>query len=431
MTSATIEMKGAAETAEREGAHRILYLTFDGVMDPLGRSQILSYLLGLTQRGYTFTLVSLESPTNLADLDRVRRTEETLRQSSIEWIHLPYHSGGVKAVQKNLRSMTRAASKAVRGRRHSLAHARTIVPAMVAYWLCLRYRLPHLFDTRAYWIEEKRDEGTWFTNRRVFSVAKWLERRIYRSAAGVVTLTGVMAEDLRSGILADKPDLPIAVIPTCADFDHFNPQAAQPAAIPAELHEYLKTKLVIGMIGAINASYCIEEALGLFRFLKAMRPDAHLLWVTRQTDRARALLRDSGIEEGDYSLVSSGYEEMPEWMRCMQWGFLLLNETFAKRASMPTKLAEMLACGVRPIQYGCNREVTERVRTAGSGITLEDVSEASLRYGAQQIADKSIDPRDTLQARERAREWFALESGIERYDAFLRGVLAALKVHGR
>lgn len=35
-----------------------LFITYDGLTDPLGQSQILPYILGLRQRGYEFHVLS-------------------------------------------------------------------------------------------------------------------------------------------------------------------------------------------------------------------------------------------------------------------------------------------------------------------------------------------------------------------------------------
>ena len=40
----------------------ILYLSYDGLTDPLGQSQILPYLAGLSEAGYTITIISFEKP---------------------------------------------------------------------------------------------------------------------------------------------------------------------------------------------------------------------------------------------------------------------------------------------------------------------------------------------------------------------------------
>ena len=39
---------------------RILYITYDGLLDPLGQNQILPYILGLNKNGYKFIILSFE-----------------------------------------------------------------------------------------------------------------------------------------------------------------------------------------------------------------------------------------------------------------------------------------------------------------------------------------------------------------------------------
>jgi len=40
----------------------VLYITYDGLTDPLGTSQILPYIAGLSKSGYRFTVISAEKP---------------------------------------------------------------------------------------------------------------------------------------------------------------------------------------------------------------------------------------------------------------------------------------------------------------------------------------------------------------------------------
>ena len=45
---------------------RALYISYDGMTDPLGRSQVLPYLQGLSERGHEITLLSCEKPARMA-----------------------------------------------------------------------------------------------------------------------------------------------------------------------------------------------------------------------------------------------------------------------------------------------------------------------------------------------------------------------------
>ncbi len=73
----------AARTTE------VLYLSYDGLTDQLGQSQILPYLCGLSARGFSITIVSFEKPERFAT---GRQEIETLCTSNgLRWVPLLYH----------------------------------------------------------------------------------------------------------------------------------------------------------------------------------------------------------------------------------------------------------------------------------------------------------------------------------------------------
>ena len=66
----------------KQASSKVLYITYDGLTDPLGQSQVLPYLFWLSKKGYHFTVLSFEkkerlkksihhnSPSNPATLPR-------------------------------------------------------------------------------------------------------------------------------------------------------------------------------------------------------------------------------------------------------------------------------------------------------------------------------------------------------------------------
>lgn len=124
----------------------------------------------------------------------------------------------------------------------------------------------------------------------------------------------------------------------------------------------------------------------------------------------------------------------------MDWGFLLLRPDAAKAASMPAKLAEFFAAGVRPIHYGCNDEVGAWVRRGASGLSLSSVDGRCLDEAAAYIAadgpppDAATPPGPrppadhvlaTLEAaRARTEAHFSIVSGATRYAQLFDAVLA-------
>src|SRR5829696_3081750 len=65
---------------------KVLYISYDGLTDPLGQSQILPYLTGLSKEGYEFTILSFEKKEKLkSEGDQIKKLTE---EANIRWIPL-------------------------------------------------------------------------------------------------------------------------------------------------------------------------------------------------------------------------------------------------------------------------------------------------------------------------------------------------------
>jgi hypothetical protein len=61
----------------------ILYISYDGMTDQLGQSQVLPYLCGLGKLGYTFTLLSCEKAEKYHQNKTV--IEKICAENNIDW----------------------------------------------------------------------------------------------------------------------------------------------------------------------------------------------------------------------------------------------------------------------------------------------------------------------------------------------------------
>jgi len=166
----------------------------------------------------------------------------------------------------------------------------------------------------------------------------------------------------------------------------------------------------------VNPSYKVAESLRLFRLLLEERPDAYLLCLTRQIEQLQVLVKAAGIPHNAYYITTSEYRDMPSWLSCLDWALLLLREDQAQRGAMPTKLAELLASGVRLVQFGGNSEISRRVLELESGIVLNSLSERDLKLAASFIARARISDLQIGLTRNRSRLYFGLESGLDKYQ---------------
>jgi glycosyltransferase involved in cell wall biosynthesis len=153
-------------------------------------------------------------------------------------------------------------------------------------------------------------------------------------------------------------------------------------------------------------------------------PTAKFVGLTAQVSELTGLADRLAIPRDRRFVTSVGHDDIHRWLPWIDFGLLLLVEpNAAKRSSMPTKLGEFLATGVSPVAYGCNTEMTDWVRRAGSGFVLEDLSEGSLERAADFVAEGGPPEEIMENARRIAEAHFSLDSGAARYDALFQRVL--------
>jgi hypothetical protein len=409
---------------------RILYVSFDSVLQPLVFSQVVRVVAALAKQGLRYHLLSVERPRDLEKADVKARVEDVLRSAGVPWTYVVAPSmGSARLALETLGRVVGRATLIARRERVGLIHARGYQSAMAARAVREVLRVPYLFDARGYWIEERAAPGEWFSSGLSYAAGKWTEQALFRGARAVVTLTELQALDVSSGMFGPRPAA-VQVIPTCADYEAFTLRASRPApptdgAVPEAIRRELSGKTVMGIVGSLNHTYFVSETLRLAKLAIAASPTTHLLVLSSQQSEYASALESAGVPRGRWTVAAAKHWEMPDWLQWIDWGMLLVPEIAANRAKMPTKLAEFFATGVRPMFFGCNSDVARWVERAGSGHVLAGVEEPALEAGARVIAG----PPAALAVLQRAREvtapHFSLTSGIARYARLLDGLGAS------
>jgi glycosyltransferase involved in cell wall biosynthesis len=385
----------------------VAYLSLDGVMDPLGESQVLRYIERMSSFGFRFTLISLERTENLRS-DRYRQFLKRMSDAEIDWHCTAYH-GGLRSTPANLTWMVERVVHVANN--DSVVWARGYLPAVAALVAERLVGTPYLFDTRGYWFDERRDAGGLFARELPFYGAKSLERLLFANASAVSGLTVHVLDDLRHGVMGKVPHVPMRCIPTCADYSLF-----ENAEIADELQHI--TGKIVGYVGSFNASYDYGASFKLAKQVTTRSPDSCFVVLTQQEEQARSLAQAYEIEPRQLVIRSVNHDEIPFWLKRIDFGLLFCRATFAKRASMPTKLAEFFAAGVRPVVVPLNDEMESWIERAGSGLVLADVGENELSRAVDWILGQQSSEELQL-ARERTRDHFDIEAATRAYSELL------------
>ena len=142
-------------------------------MEPLGQSQILPYLIGLANRGYSLTVLSFEKAALLEDEDRVGAQCKVLKEVGIQWSPRIYHRGSsVQDLALDILETSREVSRRSKKGQADLIHCRAHVPFMMAWHASVFHGKPILFDFRGFLAEEYVDAGLWKPNSLKFKLTK-------------------------------------------------------------------------------------------------------------------------------------------------------------------------------------------------------------------------------------------------------------------
>ncbi|MGH6658568.1 MAG: glycosyltransferase, partial [Sphingomicrobium sp.] len=261
-------------------ARRILFLSYDGMTDPLGRSQVLPYLTGLAALGHRFTLVSCEKPgRSPTEWQAVRLI---CADAGIEWRPLPYRKfPPILSTIIDLAAMRRLAGRLQATRSFDIVHCRSYLTALIGLWMKRRFGTRFLFDMRGFWVEERFERGIWPERNSLFRAVgrffKSRERQFLASADGIVCLTGAARHRLTGLAGGSEIAAPVAVIPCCVDLALFDP-AGGSARKSGRAALGLGTSVPVMLyLGTINGAYLFDDIFAAFRAYRTLRPGARFL----------------------------------------------------------------------------------------------------------------------------------------------------------
>jgi glycosyltransferase involved in cell wall biosynthesis len=404
---------------------RVLYLSYDGMTDPLGESQVIPYLEGLARYGHEIHLVSFEKQERYAKgRDRIARM---LAGCSIRWHPLSYTKRPpVLSTVWDVARLRRRALALHRRHGFDLVHCRSYIPAIAGLELKRRHGVRFLFDMRGFWPDEKVDAGAWRLDRplyrAVYRYFKRLEREALRDADGIVVLSEAGKREMagRGGMRSVRA--PTLVIPCSVDFSRFDiPPPQERGAMRVSLG-IPADALVLTYLGSLGTWYLLDEMLDLFLAVRSARPGTRFLFVT--PDDPRAVLRpaaERGIDPGDIVIRSATREEVPGYLAAADIGISFIRPSPSKVASSPTKLGEFLAVGIPVITNGGVGDVARIVEDARAGILVSEFSPAG--YGSAVAEIDRLLGLERPRIRERARQVYDIDLAIASFAALYERML--------
>lgn len=391
----------------------ILYISYDGVLEPLGQSQVLAYLkrLAVSNRIH---LISFEKSNDWANLVERERIAHDLATVGIRWHPLRYHKHptAIATAWDIVRGIA-LGLMLVMLHRLDVVHARSYVASVMALALKRITRIKYVFDMRGFWADERVDGNLWPRTGRMYRIAKWFEKRFLLAADHVVSLTHAAVNEMQRFPYLQGHMPPVTVIPTCADLVRFRP-----------IKGVQQTGFIMGYVGSAGTWYEFDATVACFAELLRLKPDAHILIVNRnEHDYIRERLTAGGVALAAVELVSANPVEVPMLLARMHASIFFIKPVFSKQASAPTKLAELLGSGIPCLANSGVGDMAEILEGEQVGVAINDFSLQSIRDGLIGLFELVETPGIKDQCVAAAQKHFSLDEGVRRYAQLYRSLV--------
>jgi glycosyltransferase involved in cell wall biosynthesis len=427
----TLSCKNRAQARFVAAGLRVLYLSYDGMADPLGASQVLPYLVELSRLGHEITLVSFEKPqSSQAEWERAAAV---CAEAGISWHPLKYtKQPPVLSTLRDIIRMNRAARALHLAQSFDIVHCRSYVPALVGQSLQRRFGMGFVFDMRGFWADERVDGGLWSLRNPVFKAVygffKREETKWLHHADHVICLTEEGRRVLLSRPDRREDDPPISVIPCCVDFDRFPPVDSVRRERARESLGIDRSAPVAAYLGSIGTWYMLDEMLGFFRVQLDRNPNAVFLFVTRdEPSQIANAARSHRIPASALRIQSASREEVPELIAAADYGLFFIKPCFSKKASSPTKLGEFLALELPFVANAGVGDVDLITKETSAGVLVQSFDAPSYSRALEALQRRDV---DLVRWRKAASRWFDLNQGVERYNAIYRGLAPRGRLQG-
>lgn len=397
----------------------ILYITYDGLTDFLGQSQVLPYIIGLEKEGYRFSILSFEKPDKLKENKSL--IENLIANKNIDWHPKKYHKrfsilatlwdlfiGFFFLIQYKSKNPFQA------------VHCRSYIPAILGLLSKKIFHTKFIFDMRGFWADERVDGNLWDLNKPIFKLVyrffKWIEKKSILNADYVVTLTQNSYREMQQWEYVTGK-IKFKIIPCCVDLEVFNPQRIFDLDLKKIKQDLeLDDKIVISYLGSVGTWYMIDEMFEFFKTFKIKKTNAVFLFITPEEKTIiHSIAFKHNIPLGDIRIVKALRKDVAKYIAVSNFSLFFIKPAYSKKSSSPTKLAEIMAMGVPVICNNCVGDVETQVVEAKAGVIVEAFNEITYNTTIRKLDHELNANFEKNVSIKYVEENFSLDRGVKLY----------------
>jgi len=319
---------------------KVLYISLTGMTEPLGRSQVLEYLIDLSSKN-RFYLISFERKKDLKNIDEVK---ELVKKYNIEWHYFIYSNKyGIFSTLGQIFKVIKKGASLINNNSIEIIHARSFIPAVMGYGLKIFNKNVKLhFDVRGFSTKEKVDRGRLNQKSLLYKLLFWLENKIFMKSDSLNTLTFKARDILHNELGINK--LKIEIIPTCANKDIFKILKSEEKIKFRKKLGYNENDIIFIHTGTVTGWYDYDKELILLKELMKKKEVKYLVLNINEKEFILEKLDKYKIDKNRVKILSASFDDVYKYLNIANASIFFIKPTEGKQASAPTKFAENVAC---------------------------------------------------------------------------------------
>jgi len=406
---------------------KILFISYDGMTDNLGQSQVIPYMIGLANLGYNIAILSAEKQEIFQS--KKAEIETLLKQYDIKWIPIKYtKKPPIISTILDIINLKKTAEEYHLKEKIDIVHCRSYISAFAGLYLKRKYGVKFIFDMRGFYADERVDGNIWNLKNPIYKVVynyfKKKELDYIKNADYTISLTELAKKIIKKWEQFKNIELPIQVIPCCADTEHFSKNN-----INEELLKKFKVNLkindndfIISYLGSVGTWYLLDEMLLFFKQLLLKIPNAKFLFINKdEHEEIKNKASNIGIATDRLILQGASRSEVPTLLSLSKVSIFFIKPVFSKKASSPTKLAEILAMGIPVIANSGVGDIDKIFTENKIGLIINEFNTAEFSKKISSIDEVLAIPTEKLV--ETSVNLFSLQRGIESYNKVYHSLL--------
>ena len=382
----------------------VLYIcSRTGLAEPLGRSQVLPYMLELS-KNHKIHIISSEKKIDLENISYINNIKSLLKRKNIIW-HYSVFKYGKKSVPLVLINDIFIAILFCIKYKINIIHCRGYLPNLVGLAIKFLFSKKLIFDMRGLWPEEialglRKGKKSFF-----YKFLKLSEMISIYYSDKIISLTNKARDYLIELYRIDSNS--ILTIPTCVDIKRF--EYSQPI---------INGQKKFSCIGTIISDWFLIDWLSLF-FKCVAQFDPNATFEIISTDNKEDLIMALNVNLALRNKININFatpDEMPSLIKFHSASSFFFKSDISKLGSSPTRFGEILSVG-RPVI--CNSgvgDLDKLVIENEVGIVVNKPKHSLMMEGVKKLYKMVDNPDTSIRCRKLAENYYSLFSGSKKYS---------------